>query len=744
MTISSFKAAIILCLCAFGSRLDAQSDPSRLSLNLMQWLHEHPARSENNGQAKTGAETYLGALIKVNAHVDETALRNLGCTVGTKAGDIWTVRVPRQQMRAFTQITGIDYIEMDRPVARQIDSARYFIRVDSVHWGTGLPMPLTGKGVIIGIDDDGYDYTHPAFYDTTGTKLRIRRAWHQMLDGTPPEGYSYGAEFPDTASILERKFDMDDFGSHGTMVASIAAGSGLGSTNNSRYRGIAYESDLVLVTCPTTYEDWRSMNMTTIIDAFNYIFTYAQSEGKPAVINASLGSQLGPRDGSSLFSQACDNLTGPGRILVFSAGNEGAQSNHLQKSFSATDTVISTLVPNLKVDGGLNKNYIEIWGDSLQSFCLQFGMYKNGTLQSDTTVYCLDNSSKSFFLIGSDNDTCYITLTTKLQEYNNKPHASVDLFSRSNDTLCLRVLASSGDVHLWQEYFDESWNTYYGKFVGNGTWATAGDGEYTIGEMGCTKSAITVGSYVSRITWRNLQNQVYYNRSNTAQGSLSTFSSIGPSLDNRMKPDISAPGSMIAVATSSYDQSLVPGGSSAITLVAKHTSPRNGRDYYYAVGQGTSFSSPLVCGVVALMLQVNPNLSPDMVKDILYSTAIRDNFTTPSPDPSRWGAGKLNAYAAIKETILQAGAVAIPTYEPAISVYPNPGRERFTVEYEAPASGYFLVTVSNAVGQLVKHQAWELSAGKNQLSVELNEHSGLYFITITGRGGSVVKKIVIQ
>lgn len=67
-------------------------------------------------------------------------------------------------------------------------------------------------------------------------------------------------------------------------------------------------------------------------------------------------------------------------------------------------------------------------------------------------------------MIGSDNDTCYITLSTKELEYNMKPHATIDILSKSNDTLAISVFAKSTNVHMWQEYFDESWAYSFGSF----------------------------------------------------------------------------------------------------------------------------------------------------------------------------------------------------------------------------------------------------------------------------------------
>src|SRR6185436_8102061 len=67
---------------------------------------------------------------------------------------------------------------------------------------------------------------------------------------------------------------------------------------------------------------------------------------------------------------------------------------------------------------------------------------------------------------------------------------------------------------------------------------------------------------------------------------------------------------------------------------------------YYTTGSGTSYSAPQVAGVIALMLEANPNLAPAQVRDILQRTA------TPLPPYYMYevGAGMLNAQAAVLES----------------------------------------------------------------------------------------------
>ena len=106
-------------------------------------------------------------------------------------------------------------------------------RVDSVWAGLGLPQGFNGEGVIIGVTDWGFDYTHPVFYDTTMTHYRVLRAWDQYKKSGPaPAGYDYGTEYVGAEELLNAHCDTVnpyDYGYHGTHCASIAGGAGAGT-----------------------------------------------------------------------------------------------------------------------------------------------------------------------------------------------------------------------------------------------------------------------------------------------------------------------------------------------------------------------------------------------------------------------------------------------------------------------------------------------------------------------------------
>lgn len=718
---------------------------AKLSANFHQYLNASNAKRPvtNIVYSKQNNQVYLSTLMKINTSFNEKELINLGALIGTRAGNIYTVQIPDNKTPYIIKLKGIDYIQLDEPIAANMDVARKSSRVDSVQNGINLPMKYSGKNVVVGIIDAGFDYTHPTFYDTTGTRLRIKRVWEQKNTGTPPAGFSYGNELTDTAAMVAKGFEVNSF-SHGTHVGGIAAGSGYGSLNNSKQRGVAYESDLVFVGIRPEKSEWKGMGMASILDGIQYIFNYAQSVGKPAVVNLSWGCSIGPNDGSSLFSQAVNNLTGPGRIFVLSAGNNGEEKIHIQKHFTTTDTLVNTFVTFPSV-AGEQRNWIDIWGDSSNNFCVNLALYNGDSAAYKLTNLCTDNLTLDTFLIGTDGDTCFVVITSTGSDYNGKPHILLDCWSKTANKLNIGIAGSDGTVNMWQG-FVQDYVGYYGSFDKlSKSWAVDGDVEYTLGEMSCTKSAITVAAYASKISFKNLQGLSQSYSGYAAANQIVPFSSHGPAANGGVKPDIAAPGMTLASSVNSYDVSYAPGGGNYGQSVAVFS--KNGKNYYYAEASGTSMSSPMVSGIVALLLQVNPALSPSRIKEILFATAIKDNFTTPTPNPNRWGAGKINAYAAVKKAILTIGMDnASPDLLSKVQLYPNPNSGQFQLSIDADQQTNWAVSVTNLLGQTIYLAPWQIRSGDNTLPVQLSDDitPGMYIVTVMGEGTQLVKKVIIH
>ena len=684
---------------------------------------------------------YVNALLKIFPGFDDKALANAGVHIGTRAGLIRTAHIPVEKAKEIARWRGIQCIEMDQPMAPELDSARRRTRVDSIHKGLGLSQAYSGQNVVVGIIDAGFDYTHPTLFDTAYQRYRVRRVWEEKnTSGLPPAGFSYGTEWSDSAAIIAKGHDITD-GTHGTHVAGIAAGSGWGSTNQTRFRGMAFGSEMVLVAIYPTAAYWLNTGMADMLDGINYTFNYAQSVGKPAVANLSWGCPLGPRDGNSLFSQACDNLTGPGKIFVLSGGNNGQNKIHIKKSFTPTDTALNTCL-TFSTSLPQKINQVDVWGDSAQSFCMFFSLYNANSLVTTSQKICLTDTTQLIKLVGTNGDTCFITATAVASEFNGKPHMLLQFLSEVTDRICITVKATAGTVHMWQGIVVKT-SGYYGTFTRYSyPWAAEGDVQLTCGDLVSTRSALAVAAYNTKVGFTNVSGQSL-SYSGYVRGRIALFSSIGPTADGRTKPNIAGPGLALASSVSSADSAYKPGGDDYSSVVANFVSPRNGNTYSYAMAAGTSMSSPAVSGIVAMLLEANPQLTPQNLMQLLAQTAIVDanTGTIPTGGSNVWGYGKINAYRALKSLLAQTGVVHLAADQDHVLVYPNPGDGHYLVEWLGTKTEEVQLEVYDFTGRRVHKQSWMALEGSRIEPLILTQlPTGTYLVSIgTGQKKTSVR-----
>ena len=747
-----FSFFFFLCLVQQGfSQLVNQVKPS-ISASTRQFIYElnhgkfkeHGLPTQFVYNRSVQGDILVNAFIKIGPGFQEESLKALGCLVGTKAGDIRTVRIPVSRVASLTDLPGLLAIDMDQPAAADLDSARRRTRIDSVHLGLGLPKAFNGDSVVVGIVDAGFDYTHPVFYDTAFSHYRVRRVWEQKGSGTPPTAFGYGAEYADSASILAKQYDITET-IHGTHVGGIAGGSGYnGPTgNHNKFRGVAYKSDLVFVGMYPSPEYWLSTGMADMLDGVNYTFQYAASVGKPAVANLSWGCPLGPRDGNGLFSQAMDNLTGPGRIFVLSGGNNGQNKIHISKTFTPQDTVLSTFTTfSTSLNPKINK--VDFWGDSGKTFQVQFTLYNGGSFYAGTEWIGLDDSTRLIPLVGTNGDTLFVTVTGVANEFNGKPHFLAQFLNRVPDRVGINVKASNGTVHAWQGVVVKT-SGYYGAFSKyTFTWAKDGDALFTTGDLVSTRSGIAVAAYNTKVNFTNISGQAL-SYTGYLRGRIAGFSSVGPTADNRVKPDIAGPGLSLASSVSSYDPDYLLGGASYDNIVAEFVSPLNNRTYGFGMAAGTSMSSPLTSGVIALLLQINPSLSPQEIKDLLSKTAIKDAYTgvIPAGGSNTWGKGKVNAMGAIRELLSPTTGIVHSISNPqGILVYPNPGNGHYFLDWaDIPKGEEINLTVMDALGRQVK--SFSCHADGNPISLDLlGVKPGQYFIRLVSKNESAFIRLI--
>ena len=596
---------------------------------------------------RSGGEQRVNAYLCLEREADFAALCSLGVSVNLNLGDILTVQVPSDSLEALSRLPFVRYVQMSVPVRPMMDKARSAAGVDLVAAGKELDRSYTGEGVVVGVIDGGFDYTHPAFFDSEGKTLRIRRVWEQSYTGgTPPEGFGYGAEFDSPSLILAAGGDVSA-NSHGTHVTGIAAGAPVGNG----WQGVAADADIVLVSMGALTE-----NSANISDAIAYIYRYAESVGKPCVINMSLGTQIGPHDGTSVFDRVADRLQGPGKLLVGSSGNFGHEKVHVGRTFAgADDTPLRTFFDFRQKPSTLNYGgQVDIWGEKGMEYDIQAVVVSTSSGQVIASSPVMDASAAGgatevFEL--TKNSKGQILISTEINPFNDKPHTLLTLNVtnlRSGYAAGFVVTPrSAGTLHAWA---DDAYVCFTDAGVEG--WLD-GDADCSIAEIGGTGDGIiSVGAYTTRNVYTTAGSTREEN-TGEVMGALATFSGRGPRPDGRVKPDITAPGTMIASAVSSHDATLT-------LLPLAGAVERDGRNYPYAYMQGTSMAAPFVTGVLATWLQADPGLTPSLVRGILSSSAVRDEFTgsLSGEGNGTWGRGKIDAYEGLKLVLRETGVSA--------------------------------------------------------------------------------------
>jgi minor extracellular serine protease Vpr len=545
--------------------------------------------------------------------------------VSSAAGDIIVADVPVSSIESIANNPDVIYIDASSISELKIDVGRVETKVSQLHSGSGIPRPYKGNGVVVGIIDSGIDWKHLDFKNTSGS--RIKFLWDMSASGNPPSGYNYGTEYSkaqlDANQCLEK--DLDDGGGHGTHVAGTAAGSGGTSAS---YMGMAPESDIIFVKGFRTGPGFAN---TDVVNGCNYIFSKAQQLGKPAVINLSLGGHYGPHDGSSLYEQALSNLTGSGKIIVAAAGNEGGTLKHVGYITGGTNFPESRET-FFEIEDGANLVAADLW-------------YNSGTVY--TGIACYDPFT--FNLIGYTNaiapgqsiQDMAFTIGSTTYGYVTVDATGVNNPNNGANEVVFVVDSHNGQVNIGN-YF---WTIYT---YGSGTidaWAFTGgefssftqglyipgDNNKTVGQPGTSNNLICVGSHVTKNQWVDIDGITRFQPGNPVIGDISYFSSLGPSRDGRIKPDITAPGEVIVAA---YSSDLTQTPRSNILFGGKHQKM-----------QGTSMATPHVTGAIALLLEKNNTLDYAQTVAALKNTAKKDSYTGSSAN-NVFGSGKMDAYNA--------------------------------------------------------------------------------------------------
>ena len=546
--------------------------------------------------------TFINGLIKTDGSLD--GIEELGVVVQSVVGTVVAARIPVDALARLTALPNVEFLQAARRMKLTND-----VSVPSVGAPRFHDAGIDGAGVIVGVIDSGVDFTHDDFRNADGT-TRLKFICDQTDppqggdnkcpgNGTPEGGTLWTeAQINGALQSTGTVRQVDNEG-HGTHVMGTAAG------NDETYGGVAPGADLIMVK--------TSLFDNDIVSAIGFIDEKAAELAEPYVVNMSLGSDLGPHDGSDALSAAIDGLVGAGtssKAVVVSAGNSGGLKIHASGEASSGTTTVDFFVP------AVNVLHVDIWYDGSDSFSFGFKDRDGDGLSGIGPGETRPGDCKGAL-------RCVDIVHTNTLSANNSKQVIFKIYGSSTSPIALPgpwsfTLAPDvvvdGSFHVWCDGC-----TFTGP---------EGDSAMTLGAPGVAKNAITVASHVTKECWESTIGTVCYGGSVT-EGDISSFSSTGPTRDGRQKPDISAPGQGIVSAKSADGAGACAGG-------AGSTAP----DGEHANCQGTSMSSPHVAGAVALILAEDPTLDAVEIKARLQADALRDSFTGDACN-NTWGCGKL-------------------------------------------------------------------------------------------------------
>ena len=597
--------------------------------------------------ASAAAQSYIPSLIRIS---DDSAIADLeaqGAKVWHRRGDIIIAFIPEKQeemaesrkeeeegsaIRRARRIPGVERIERSRRLQLSLDTARSHFSAEDVLLGKGFPQPYTGKGVVVGMVDTGFDPLHINFLDENGDS-RVRKfvtindtLAEKRVMTTRAEFEALGTDNPDEW--------------HATHVAGIMAG---GYKENG-FNGIASDADIVA--CTSLLYD------AGILAGIEEIVDYARSVGKRCVVNLSLAGYLGPHDGTSLCDQYLSML-GEEAIICLATGNAGDTYNALSQTFTEQRPTARVRIHSgdwvqLDMTGAT-----DIWSvDStpLRARILIYDEYTREVVytspEQDASAeftYRMESGADSEFaryydgwieLAGEprddENGRCHLLL-----QYDAHTGIKVPEKAWARYNIALEV---TGPVGSGVQIFADGQSS---RFVGFPGWPGP-HAALSVSDMAAADRVIAVGMYNSRARIPIVDGT--FREAAFPPMTVSKYSSFGTFIDGRTVPHTVAPGGSIVSSTSGPFLKAHPEAVPETCAVAKV----NGTDYYWDSNSGTSMSTPYVAGFIATWLEADPLLEYDDVKRILLATNRHDYA---DPDNPRHGRGWFDPRAGLQAVV---------------------------------------------------------------------------------------------
>lgn len=471
-------------------------------------------------------------------------LKDMGVEILQLMNNYAIFRVPESQIDRISQIPQIEYIEKPKRLYFAVNQAKAVSCIDYVQIPGSMYTPyLTGKGTFVAVIDSGIDYFHEDFRNEDGT-TRIAALWDQTLDRVFTREEINEALAAGSVSAARELVPSADSSGHGTAVAGIAAGNGRESQG--QYRGVAYESDLLVVKLGIA-DPLGFPRTTELMRALDYVVRYGVEAGKPVAVNISFGNTYGSHEGTSLLETYIDGISNFGRSsILIGTGNEGTRGGHTSGVLSEGRPVEVELSIS-PFETGLS---VQLWKEYADDFLISL-VTPSGTILGPLAP-----------VIGPQT---WNYESTRILLYYGEPSPYSTAQEIYFDFLPLRGdFLQSG---IWtfrlmpQRIIQGTYDFWLpsSAILNNSTFFLHSTPDTTLTIPSTASMAVAVAAY------------------NSAYQSYADFSGRGfTRVTNQVKPDIAAPG---------------------VNIMA----PKNGGGYEPVTG--TSFATPVAAGAAALLMQ---------------------------------------------------------------------------------------------------------------------------------------------
>lgn len=601
----------------------------------------------------------IDVLVKFTGDADPAAiLGTYGGECLTSIGGVHIVRLPLSRVEALSVDDRVVRVEAERATHPLLDRVPGQIGADKASAASDpeLPQAFTGKDVVVGIVDAGFDYLHPFFRDGKG-KTRIAWAADYLTD----------KKYIGTAAVTAAQHSSDASTLlHGTHVAGIAAGSLVNDINDVFYRGIATEADIAEAAVDTEiHAEGTGLSSASSLRAFADIFAYADEQQKPCVINYSMGDAMSFSNSRQLENEAIGTLLEkPGHILVVAAGNAGGTLRLAHKTADMP-----------KAGTGVCFNTEEQFGAWL-GIELKLLPTQTVTLRHTNSAYTTTNSEVTVTAEELAGMTRLALGKKSLIVVNRGQTADgflVVYITSGNATFTdnERILVSvggEGEAWLYADPFcaclenvEQVENHAICTEGYSMTWPAQLDGLIAVGNMAHRLKIMTAADKYAR---RDSTDLTPY-ESTKGPGYIARSSSQGPTLDDTMKPDVCAPGVNVVSALNNFINEDTEMEYAGWLISHMDTEYEEGYGYSMTLAQtGTSMSAPAVAGTIALWLQADPTLTVSQVKDIIANSSRQPDATLSYPN-NVYGQGEIDAYRGLLYMLGLTGIRDISQYQPA-------------------------------------------------------------------------------